>query len=132
MVVSIKISLLGCNTRVLQRKPNVLEEHIAFIFWVEEPLEQETRSRWQAQLAICSSETLGSPNYTALQPTRQFSLILYGIRMNCLSSRRRLLLYLITRLVIKLTVIILRRVTVIKFIQNCIQYYLLKVNFICQ
>jgi hypothetical protein len=70
-----------------------------------------------------------SLNYTALQPTRQFSLILYGIRMNCLSSRGRLLLYLFTRMVLKLSVIILRHVTAIKLAQN---FILLKVNFICQ
>jgi hypothetical protein len=42
-------------------------------------------------------------------------LILSGIRKNCLNSERSLLLYHFTRRVIKLTVVIIRDITVIPY-----------------
>jgi hypothetical protein len=50
------------------------------------------------------------------------SLILFGVKKNCLISRRRPLLYQFTRWAIKLTVLI------INFIQNYIQYPSLNVK----
>jgi hypothetical protein len=55
--------------------------------------------------------------YYCLRSTN--SLILFGIRKNCLISGRSLLLYQFTKRVIKLTVII---VTAMNFIQDFIEY----------
>jgi hypothetical protein len=59
--------------------------------------------------------------------------ILFEIRKNCYRSRRNLLLYLYTKKLIKLTVVITEKYTVINYIQNFIQYHsFLSVNSICK
>jgi hypothetical protein len=58
------------------------------------------------------------------------SLILFGIRKNCLISGKSLLFYQSTKRVIKLTVQLSCDVTAIIFIQNCIQYHSLKIKLL--
>jgi hypothetical protein len=58
------------------------------------------------------------------------SLIMFGIRKNCLISGKSLLLYQFTKRVMKLTVIIIVGYHAINFIQNVMEYPPLKVKSI--
>jgi len=58
--------------------------------------------------------------------------VLYGIRRNCHSSGRNVLLYQFIKMVIRLTVIIIRNFLLINCLQMFIKHSSGQVNCICQ
>jgi hypothetical protein len=74
------------------RAPEGFEEHNAFVFRVEGRAKQEANRRrlkfWLKMEMLCSSETLGSPNYMMLQARRQYSSVIVTSYLVSLSLTR--------------------------------------------